>query len=812
MGRDRSIPVGGPLTELVGRDAERALLEASLRGSARRLVTVRGVAGVGKTCLVRHHVAGLTGVVLCDVTPARDTRALCAAVARALGTRGGASVPALGATLAERGATLLVLDGAERVAARLPRVLATWLERAPALRVIVTSQVRLDLPGERVIVLEPLAPHDAAAVLRARAHDARGRALPDDADTERAIDTIVRALDGIPADLERAAARTVALTPVELAARLDALIGADDRHRLELASPEARRALEACSLFEGELTLDAAEAVRSGWRSSAITLQELCDRSLVRARDDASFALYASVRRDARARLASRPSADDVRARFVRGVLALASGADADLDAPGSIATLARHRGDLERIARDGTDAETCARAVLPLASLAAMQGGLEGTWALLDDVLAHERALDDALHARLRHARARLARRMGRPRDALADFERASVLAGASALAPRIASDWAGLMRHLGRRDEADALYQRALDDYTARGDTRGRGRTLAALATMTHERGDLERARALYEEAVGALAGAGDRLALAMARQNLGLLEQESGDLDAAEQTFRRALEVHRALGNRRFEAISELDLACLELERGRPHEALEGLSRAQAIARASGDRREQGIAAATSGACHAMVGALAAAERAFAIARRDLRDLDEPALRLALEVHEMHLELAEADRARLARDVRRSAELVASIDARIEEAERARDSGDELRFALRVLRAERTRWVTRARSATVARDGTWFTPPGHAPVSLTSRPVLAAILRALVAQHLRRPDAPLANDAVVRAGWPVERTLTRASRNRLHVAIATLRRLGLDAHLVSQGEGYLLERVAVHDPALE
>ncbi|AKF09445.1 Transcriptional regulator, LuxR family protein [Sandaracinus amylolyticus] len=806
--------VTGPLVELVGRDVERALLDASVRDGGRRLVTIRGVAGVGKTCLVRHHAASQPRAVLCDVTRAADTRDLCAAVARELGVGASIGVSRLGEVLARRGTISLVLDGAERIVDRLTRTLGAWLDAAPALRILVTSQVRLELPGERVIVLEPLAPHDAATLFRARAHDARGRALPDDPDTERAIAAIVRALDGIPSDLERIAARTVALTPVELATRLDELadVRALDR-AWSLASPEAHRALEACALFEGELTLAAADAIRSGWSSSAITLQELCDRSLVRARDHAdgtSYALYASVRRGARARLASRRGAARVRARFEEGVLALASSADADLDAPGAVAALARHRGDLERIAREACDAETRARAVLPLASLAALQGGIEDTWALLDAALAG--SLEDTLHARLRHARARLARRMGRPRDALADFEAASALAGTSDLAPRIATDWAGLMRHLGRRDEARALYQRALDAYAARGDARGRGRTLSSLATMTHEHGDLEGARVLYEEAVAALVATNDRLALAMARQNLGLLEQESGDLDAAEQTFRRALDAHRALGNRRFEAISELDLACLELERGRPRDALDGLARAQAIARASGDRREVGLAAATSGACHAMAGALAAAERAFAIARRELRDVDEPALRLALEVHELHGDLAEADRARIARDARRSAELLASIDARIDEAERARATGDEVRFALRVLRAERARWVARARSATVARDGTWFTPPGHAPVSLAPRPVLASILRALVAQHLRRADVPLANEAVVRAGWPAERTLTRASRNRLHVAIATLRKLGLDAHLVSQGEGYLLERVAVHDPALE
>jgi hypothetical protein len=98
-------------------------------------------------------------------------------------------------------------------------------------------------------------------------------------------------------------------------------------------------------------------------------------------------------------------------------------------------------------------------------------------------------------------------------------------------------------------------------------------------------------------------------------------------------------------------------------------------------------------------------------------------------------------------------------------------------------------------------------VARDGAWVDVGARGPVRLAHRPLLQRLLRALVAQHLRRPGVALAPDALLRAGWPNERALTHAGRNRLHVALATMRKMGLGVHLVRSDDGYHLERVWVH-----
>jgi hypothetical protein len=51
-------------------------------------------------------------------------------------------------------------------------------------------------------------------------------------------------------------------------------------------------------------------------------------------------------------------------------------------------------------------------------------------------------------------------------------------------------------------------------------------------------------------------------------------------------------------------------------------------------------------------------------------------------------------------------------------------------------------------------------------------------------------------------MANDDLFRAGWPGERASQRAAANRVRVALATLRKLGLRDHLITTGDGYLLD----------
>ncbi len=93
-------------------------------------------------------------------------------------------------------------------------------------------------------------------------------------------------------------------------------------------------------------------------------------------------------------------------------------------------------------------------------------------------------------------------------------------------------------------------------------------------------------------------------------------------------------------------------------------------------------------------------------------------------------------------------------------------------------------------------------VTRDGTAFRAPGAPTADLGRRLAQRRLLQRLVAERERVPGRPLSVEVLFEAGWPGDRSRRTAALNRVHVALATLRGLGLRAVLVRRGGGYLLD----------
>ena len=210
------------LAALLGRAGDLAALGALVDGHA--LVSVVGAGGIGKSLLVQHLLdarrrAHRHGVCWVELAGVADPAALPATVAEALGVRLGGGDPLAALALAVGPLELLLaLDNAEHLRDGVGRLAALLIDAAPGLKLVVTSQVRLGLPAERVLRLSTLdLPSPGADVEQALATGAVAlfldRAQAADARftlTEANLASVVsvcRAVDGLPLAIELAAAR-----------------------------------------------------------------------------------------------------------------------------------------------------------------------------------------------------------------------------------------------------------------------------------------------------------------------------------------------------------------------------------------------------------------------------------------------------------------------------------------------------------------------------------------------------------------------------------------------------------------------------
>ncbi|TDD01971.1 LuxR family transcriptional regulator [Nonomuraea deserti] len=224
-------------TSFVGRRQE---LDRVRRACARsRLVTLTGAGGVGKSRLALRAAAELRpgfsgGAWLVELSPLDDGTLLPHAIAEALKLADHTSRP-MAEVLAEHLAgreVLLVLDTCEHLVTACAATVETLLAAVPGLRVLATGRRPLRMPGELVLVVDPLpvpgdgadaggpVGGDAVALLAERAAEVvPGFDLADH--DQAAVIRLCRRLEGIPLAIELAAARLRELPVEELADRLD---------------------------------------------------------------------------------------------------------------------------------------------------------------------------------------------------------------------------------------------------------------------------------------------------------------------------------------------------------------------------------------------------------------------------------------------------------------------------------------------------------------------------------------------------------------------------------------------------------------
>jgi predicted ATPase len=287
------------LTSVIGRewDVERV---GDLLGKG-HLVTLTGPGGIGKTRLAlevayRVRDAFADGAWLVELAGLADASLVLQGVAIALGIRelvGRSLAESLALALADKDC-LLVLDNCEHVIEACASLAATLMKRCTHLRILATSREALDVAGEQIypmpmldlpkvdtnLQLNQALQSPAVRLLAERA----GAVRPDFALTQEnaaAAAEVCRRLDGIPLAIELAAKRTSVLSIEQIAARLSksfrvlsrATRDAPGRHQTlaaaiewsyELLEPREQRLFERLSVFAGNFSLDAVEAVCGG--------------------------------------------------------------------------------------------------------------------------------------------------------------------------------------------------------------------------------------------------------------------------------------------------------------------------------------------------------------------------------------------------------------------------------------------------------------------------------------------------------------------------------------------------------------------
>ena len=611
-------------TSFIGREAELDTIEELLRLS--RLVTLTGPGGSGKSRLALRagtQVSGRygDGVWLVQLAPIGQPDLTVPTIALALSVREEPGQTLLGgivARLRDAGA-LLIVDNCEHVIEAAADTIGALLRSCPRLRILATSQTRLDVPGEASWPVPPLTvpepdtadPQAAAGAESVRLFcDRAALARPGFALTSQnvaAVGEICRQLDGIPLAIELAAARVSALSVAQLAARLGnrfrLLTGGSraalPRHRTleaaiewshDLLSETEQVCFRRMAVFAGGCTIDAVEAVcPDGALPLDVvfeTVTALIDRSLLTTEERSGsmrYGMLESIHQYALGRLEASGEDSALHRRHMAWLLDFAG--QADLAGPDQAAWL-----DLLDADRDNFRAglEWSLAPAAPGSGTAAARAAPTGPGSHAntgrppapagpgpappgpdpEQALALAGALAPFWLVRGPIALARTA----------LDAALAAAGPGADTRLRAIALDGAGQLAAVQADHDAQRRYQQeSLAIWRELGDDLQVASTLSDLGSAAHFRGEYPLARALHAEALELAERTGDAQQTGQALSGLGRLALHQGDLDQATAYYTQSMakfaeigDLRRAtliLGNLGVVAINSGDLALAE-----------------------------------------------------------------------------------------------------------------------------------------------------------------------------------------------------------------------------------------------------
>jgi predicted ATPase/DNA-binding winged helix-turn-helix (wHTH) protein len=551
------------LTSFIGR--ERELVEIKRLLPSKRLLTLVGVGGIGKTRLALHAAAEVMdayrdGVWLVELGSISDPSLVATSVAQALGVQERTGTPLIDSLCAHLKARqlLLILDNCEHLLDACATLAAAILRVAAAPAIIATSREPLHVDGEQTYPLPTLSLAEPSASVEAIAGSEavqlfvdRARAqLPDfelTAARASAVAELCVHLDGIPLALELAAARVRSLSIEQINARLN------DRFKLltsktrtavprqqtlrsmldwsfDLLSEDERTVLRRLAVFPGSFTLEAASSVASDAAIDEFAvvdmLSQLVGRSLVVA--DTSDA--------------------GVRYRLLETTRAYALEKLAETGK--TVAIKGRHAWYFRKLFEAAPDdwlamPDADWRAIYPL-ELANVRAALD--W-------AHGDGGDPAIAGALASASGPMWTTLSLHREGLQRLEAAVARLELNTLESDRARLWFWIgMLSVAAPAKAAAALEQAVDVYRRLGDALGLGLSLARLGCELAIMGRFEQSAPALAEALPLLERSGVPKALAQYFNYFGVLKLLTGDLASARLLLEKALSLCRHAGAER------------------------------------------------------------------------------------------------------------------------------------------------------------------------------------------------------------------------------------------------------------------
>lgn len=569
------------LTPFIGRDLERHELTRFLLEDDRRLVTLLGPGGVGKTRLAMQLAQELAsqfadGAVFVPLAGLESETYLARTVLEALSQQAPNNQDKLSflKTFLSAKQMLLVMDNAEH----LPDsaiLMTELLDSVPDLTLLVTSRNALEVQGESIYDLRgllypqlansPLEDYDAATFFLRSARRAHP-AFSVTADNKSSIAKLCQLLNGMPLALELAATWVRLLSPGELveeiAKSLDALeshqknisarhqsMRAVLEHSWQLLSDTEQDALRQLAVFQGGFSKDAAHTVA---KASLRTLLTLVNKSLLQRNQKGRFERLLVVQQYCFEKLlAQTGQLEQSRQAHAEFFLALAEEARPKLDSEEKALWL-------DTLARDHTNLRSALR------------------W-LID---SH----NETLGLRLGNALFPFWWLRGYYREGLSFLTELIGLSNTrSSLRAKALTTAGSLARLCEDLPGAKALYEQSLAITRDLGDASSIAATLGNLGMIHRLEGGYEKAKELVEESIAIYEQTGEKARVANGVNNLAAIAMNLGNKEEAWQLNEKSLKLANELGERFIAARSLGNLGALALEKA-------DLERAQALREAS------------------------------------------------------------------------------------------------------------------------------------------------------------------------------------------------------------------------------